>query len=77
VRPLTLPKLLWHFPKVFLGTIDRAKQAVLSRTDCLRIESKDAMPVHVDGEIYTGDTRRMEIEVIPGALTVIGNFSKI
>jgi diacylglycerol kinase family enzyme len=75
VRPLTLPQLLWHFPKVFLGTIDRAKQASLSKTRKLRVESDGPVPVHVDGEIYTGETRSMEIEVIPGALTVIGKFS--
>jgi diacylglycerol kinase family enzyme len=40
----------------------------------LRVESAVPVPVHVDGEIYRGDTSRLDIEVIPKALTVIGNF---
>jgi diacylglycerol kinase (ATP) len=74
VRPLTLPVLLWHLPKVFLGAIDGVKYATLHRTDRLVVETNGPVPVHLDGEIYPGDENRFEIEIIPRALRVIGNF---
>jgi YegS/Rv2252/BmrU family lipid kinase len=74
VRPLGLPMLLWHLPKVFLGTIDRVKYASLHRTGRLIVETNGPVPVHLDGEIYSGDGNRFEIEIIPRALRVIGNF---
>ncbi len=75
VRPLRLPVLFWHLPKIFLGTIKKVKQAALHQTDRLVVESDIPVPVHVDGEIYSGEGNRLEIEVVPRALTVIGNFS--
>ena len=69
--------MLRHLPKVFLGTIDRASQyAALVRTAKLIVESSGPVPVHVDGEIYPEDARRFEIEIVPQALTVIGNWEK-
>jgi diacylglycerol kinase (ATP) len=77
VRPIGLLPLLWHLPKVFLGTIDRVtKYAVTERTSRLIVESSRPVPVHVDGEIYAGEGTRFEIEVVPKALTVIGDFQE-
>jgi diacylglycerol kinase (ATP) len=76
VKPLSISILLWHLPKVFLGTIDKvAKYARLTRTTELLVESSHAIPVHVDGEIFDGDGRALHIEVVAAALTVIGKFS--
>jgi diacylglycerol kinase (ATP) len=75
VRPLRLLPLLWHLPKVLAGTIDRAKRyASMSTARRIRVESSGAVPVHVDGEVYRGDTSMMEIEILPRALAVIGGF---
>ncbi len=75
VKPLSVPLLLWHLPKVFLGTIGRAKKhATLLRAERLTVEASGPVPVHVDGEIYDETETRFEIEVVPKALTVIGNF---
>jgi diacylglycerol kinase (ATP) len=72
VRPLGVPTLLWHLPKVFRGTIERAKRyATLERTARLTVASDAPLPVHVDGEIFEMDSRPLEIEIVPGALTVI------
>lgn len=72
VRPLSVPKLLWHLPKVFRGTIDRARRyARLERTTQLRVESSVTLPVHVDGEIFEAGSGPLHIEVVPKALTVI------
>jgi diacylglycerol kinase (ATP) len=74
VKPLGIPMLLWHLPKVFLGTIDKMKKyARLTRTKQLTVESARPIPVHVDGEIFSGDGNVLDIEVVPHALTVIGN----
>jgi len=48
----------------------------MTRTTTLRVESAVPVPVHVDGEVYRGDTSRLDIEIIPKALTVIGKFPK-
>lgn len=75
IKPIGLLPLLRHLPKVFLGTIGRAaKYAALSKTAKLVVESRGPVPVHVDGEIYPEDARRFEIEAVPKALTVIGNW---
>jgi diacylglycerol kinase (ATP) len=75
VKPISVPRLLWHLPKVFLGTLDRVERyASMRQVTKLRVESTLPVPVHVDGEVYRGDTSRLDIEVIPDALTVIGKF---
>lgn len=72
VRPVTVPRLLWHLPKVFQGTLEKAERyASMTRAARIVVESSMPVPVHVDGEIYVGDTRRLVIDVIPKALTVI------
>ncbi len=77
VRPLGVPGLLWHLPKVLLGTIRKVKKyASLWRTQKLVIESSGPVPIHVDGEIYDDRTGRFEIEVVPKALTVMGNWKE-
>jgi diacylglycerol kinase (ATP) len=76
VNPLRIPVLLWHLPKVFLGTIGRVKRyATLLKTEKLVVEVSGPVPIHVDGEIYDNGEARFEIEVVPKALRVIGNFA--
>ena len=75
VKPIRVLPLLWHLPKVFSGTLDRVRRyASMGTARKVRVESSGQVPVHVDGEIYTGDTSTMEIEILPKALTVIGKF---
>ncbi|MDA8099828.1 MAG: diacylglycerol kinase family lipid kinase [Nitrospiraceae bacterium] len=75
VKPITIPRLIWHLPKVINGTLDRVELYASMRTARkIRVESASPLPVHVDGEIYRGDTTRLEIEILPKALTVIGNI---
>jgi YegS/Rv2252/BmrU family lipid kinase len=75
VKPITVPRLLWHLPKVFQGTLERVERyASMKRVTKLRVESTAPVPVHVDGEVYRGDTTRLDIEVIPNALAIIGKF---
>lgn len=74
VKPLSLPQLFWHLPKVFQGTIDTTQHAITRRAPGLTITSPHPLPLHVDGELYTLEGNTCEIAVVPGALTVIGNF---
>lgn len=72
VKPLGVHTLLWHLPKVFRGTIDRAaRYARLTRTRTICVTSATTIPVHVDGEIYEAKDNVYKIEVMPGALTII------
>lgn len=76
VKPLSIPKLLWHLPKVFLGTIDRAiHYAQLTRITSLTVSSEGPIPVHVDGEHFASRDNTYRIEVISQALTVIRGTS--
>lgn len=74
VKPLSLPQLFRHFPKVFQGTIDKTHHAVIRRAEKLTVESAHPLPLHVDGEIYALEGNTCEISVVPKALTIIGNF---
>lgn len=75
IKPLGILTLLWHLPKVFRGTIGRVtKYASMYRTAKVRITSAQPVPVHIDGERFSSKDNAYEIEVLPTALTVIGNF---
>jgi len=73
VKPLPLAALLWHFPKVFLGTIGRVSYASQERTSELTITSNAPVPIHVDGELFPGNETAYNIRLVPRALTVIEN----
>ena len=74
VKPLGLPALLFHLPKVFRGTFDKVKYAALQRTERLVVETRGPVPIHIDGEIYSGEETRFTIEVVPRALMMIDNL---
>jgi diacylglycerol kinase (ATP) len=77
IRPIGLLPLLWHLPKVFLGTIDRVPQYVTTeRTARIIVESSEPVPVHLDGEVWPDGERRFEIGIVPKALSVIGNWNE-
>lgn len=74
VKPLSLPQLFWHLPKVFQGTIETTRHAITRRSARLTITSPQPLPLHVDGEMYAMEGNACEITLVPKALTVIGNF---
>ena len=43
-----------------------------ARTPSLVIEAPNGVPVHLDGELFRSDARRLEISVLPRRLTVLG-----
>jgi YegS/Rv2252/BmrU family lipid kinase len=74
VKPMSIPAIFRVLPDVFRGTIEKISQATMHTTLKLRVECAGTVPVHVDGEIFTEHDHAFEIEVVPKALTVIGNF---
>ncbi len=73
LKPLPLASLLWHFPKVFLGTIGRVSYASQERTTELTVMSSAPLPIHVDGEIFSGNDGNYKVSIVPRALTVIAS----
>ncbi len=71
LHPIGNLQLMWHLPKVFMGTLQQTRYATLRRFCRMKVRSRVPLPVHIDGEVY--DTGRLvhEIEVVPGALRVI------
>jgi len=63
---------LWLLPQFLLGThTAQVRYVNLHRTPHLLIEAPAGFPVHLDGEIYRVDARRIEVEVLPHRLQVV------
>lgn len=61
-------------PEVMNGTHGRFKQVRMGTFQKMTLSSDRALYIHADGEIYTGfgtDTRRLSLEVVPGAIQVV------
>jgi diacylglycerol kinase family enzyme len=60
-------------PQVMRGThLSHARFVTAARTPSVVMEAPDGVPVHLDGELFRSDARRLEISVLPRRLTVIG-----
>jgi diacylglycerol kinase (ATP) len=72
----TILRILWLIPHFMRGTHTRqTKYVIMDRTRHLVLEAPEGIPVHVDGEIYRSDARRLEVQVLPRRLRVIANPS--
>jgi YegS/Rv2252/BmrU family lipid kinase len=61
-------------PEVMNGTHGRFKEVRLGSCRRLKLQADRPLYIHADGEIFSGfgtDIRRLEIEVLPGALQVV------
>jgi diacylglycerol kinase family enzyme len=65
---------LWMLPQLLTGTHLGHKKISLWPAQKILIESKQALPVASDGE-YLGTTHRLELHVLPLALSVVMNAS--
>ncbi|HEX5093437.1 MAG TPA: diacylglycerol kinase family protein [Burkholderiales bacterium] len=65
-------EILGLVPKFMRGTHVRDPRIRLARARRVTIESEAPLLVEADGEIAFEDARRLEIEVLPGALRVLG-----
>jgi len=64
-------EILRHVPKVLKGTHGRLKQVQMARVRHVTIEARAGMPVHLDGELLGIDVRHVDVEVRPGAITLL------
>jgi diacylglycerol kinase (ATP) len=65
-------EILGLVPKIMRGTHVGDPRLRLARARRVLIESDDPLLVEADGEIVFEDAHRLEIEVLPGALGVLG-----
>jgi YegS/Rv2252/BmrU family lipid kinase len=64
--------MLYLLPHFLAGTHVRKRRYVsLSRAARIVIETPDGIPVHLDGEIFRTDARRIRVSVLPRRLAVI------
>ena len=62
----------WLLPHVIRGThLSKTRYVSLVRTPSLELEAPGGVPVHLDGEVFRTDARRLEIRVLPKRLSVI------
>jgi diacylglycerol kinase (ATP) len=67
-------RMLQLLPLVMKGTHLKERDVSSARTTRLVIDSDRALPIHIDGELfapYEADVRHVEIEVVPGAVSVL------
>lgn len=64
--------ILGLVPKIMRGAHAGHPQLRLARAQKVTIESETPLLVEADGEIVFEDARRLEVEVLPGALKVLG-----
>jgi len=64
-------EILRLVPKILRGTHAGDPRLRLLRARRVTIESGEALMVEADGEIVFEDARRLDVEVLPGALTVL------
>jgi len=61
--------LIYHFPKVFNGTLKNLEQAGMHRTSEVKLSLSEIRPLHLEGEILYGD--RMHFTLEPKGMKVI------
>lgn len=69
---MALAEVLGFLPRVMRGTHGGHRKVALRRARTVRVSSPDPLPVHVDGEILAEAAHDLEVEVLPGRLTVLG-----
>ena len=74
-RGLSRGEVLAHLPKALKGRHVELPQVECLRVTKLIVESSEGLPVHADGELLSPNLRRVEVGVLPGALTVIHNLA--
>jgi YegS/Rv2252/BmrU family lipid kinase len=72
VDNLRLDEIIRYLPKVLEGTHTTLRQVTMGRARRVQITCSAPMPVQADGEILATDARQVTVELLPGALDVVG-----
>jgi len=73
IKPMTIAR---HFSKLFNGKIGMVKEVTLDQSPHLSVASSAGMPIHIDGEVIATDAKQIDIKIVPGAVSVIGNWNE-
>ena len=73
IREVGYLKLLLNIPSALNGKLNRLDEVETIRSDKITIESEFPMPLHVDGEVVSMNSKYVEASILKGALRVIGN----
>ncbi|MFQ6615565.1 MAG: diacylglycerol/lipid kinase family protein [Fidelibacterota bacterium] len=75
IRDISPLKVVGNFLKLINGTVEKVDEVTIHQSRNVRITSEVPLPVHVDGELPQNEVTQMEVELIPKALLVIGNWT--
>ncbi len=70
-RQVSRPQILALIPHVIRGTHVNKPPIKMARARKVLVTSEGDLPSHVDGEIYTTNAHRLELEILPGRLNVV------
>lgn len=71
VNKLRLDQIIRYLPNLLEGTHTHIRHVTMGRARQIIIECAAPVPVATDGEIVATDARRVDIEVLPGAIEVV------
>ncbi len=74
VKPVSFLRLLWLAFQISRKAHIHSKSVILERITEITIITKQALPIHIDGELIPeldSKARRMEVTVLPAALQVV------
>lgn len=75
VRDISPFKVVGNFIKLTNGTIEEVDEVTIHRSRRVKISSEVSLPLHMDGELPEHEISEVEVELIPKALFVIGNWT--
>lgn len=71
VDAMRLDKIIRGIPRVMKGTHTTMKEVHMGRSAQITIQMSAPMPVATDGEVLATDARRVQVELVPGALDIL------
>lgn len=75
VRDISAGKVVRNFLKLTNGSVEEVAEVTVFQSRKVRITSDAPLPVHMDGELPEEEPKRVEVELIPQALEVIGDWT--
>lgn len=74
ISKVPVGKVLLNLSRMKNGTIYKVREVHMLQGKKIKIKSKVPLPVHFDGEVYKGDTKEMNISLVPQSISAIGNW---
>lgn len=72
VDNMRLDQIIRHIPKVMKGTHTQLREVTMARARSITVGCAAGMPVATDGEVIATHARHVTVEVLPGAIDVLG-----